>query len=80
MTSLPSALIGFMRGVTTALTVTWPRAEETFTQSPDLTESFCPRLSGISIMGSGTSSFNHGMLRVEEPPHQCSATVEVMRT
>src|SRR4029077_4804944 len=70
----------FMRGVTTAFTVSSPRAEETFTHSPVFTPSFCPSVSGTSSTGSGISSFNHGILRVEEPPHQCSATVEVMRT
>src|SRR4051794_39692534 len=80
VTSWPSACIAFIRGVTTAFTVSAPRADDTLTQSPVLSESFFARLSGISSMGSGTSSFNHGTLRVEEPPHQCSATVEVMST
>ena len=69
-----------MLGVTTAFTATSPRAEDTFTQSPVFTPSFRPRVSGISSMGSGTSSFSHGILRVEEPAHQCSATVDVIRT
>src|SRR5215472_11574438 len=80
VTSRPSAWMDFIRGVTTALTVSSPRAEETFTQSPLFTEIFFPRLSGSSIIGSGTSSLSHGMFRVVDPAHQCSATVEVIRT
>src|SRR5215831_11295735 len=80
VTSRPLDWMGFIRGVTTALTVISPRAELTFTQSPDFTESFCPRLTGSSIVGSGTSSLSQGMFRVVDPAHQCSATVEVIRT
>ena len=80
MTSRPFAFSGFIRGVTTAFTVSSPRADETFTMSPDFTPSFSPSDFGISIVGSGTSSLSHGMLRVVEPAHQCSATVDVMRT
>ena len=58
-----------------------PRAEETVTMSPALHAELLRRaIGGISTTGSGTSSFNQGMLRVEEPPHQCSATVDVMST
>src|SRR3954447_24557430 len=80
MTSCPSMLRLFILGVGTAFTNTSPRADDTFTQSPVLMPSFFARGSGISIMGSGTSSFSHGMLRVDEPEHQCSATVDVIRT
>src|SRR4249920_3235775 len=80
MTSCPPALIGFIRGVTTALTVREPRADETFTRSPDFTPSLAPSDFGISMVGSGISSLSHGMFRVVEPAHQCSATVDVMRT
>src|SRR5262245_15112706 len=69
-----------IRGVTTALTTNSPRADETLTESPDFTASFCASAIGISSIGSGTSSLSQGMLRVVEPAHQCSATVEVMRT
>src|SRR6185295_2635642 len=80
VTSLPSTWRGFIRGVTSALTVSSPRAEEIVTSSPLFTPSFCPSDGGISTTGSGMSSFNHGMLRVDEPPHQCSATVDVIST
>src|SRR5262245_18993857 len=48
--------------------------------SPLFTPSLAPSDGGISTTGSGTSSFSHGMLRVELPPHQCSATVDVIST
>ena len=79
-TSRPSTRIICILGVTTAFTVTSPRAEETVTQSPVLTFSCRARPSGISTTGSGTISFSHETFRVVEPPHQCSATVEVMST
>ncbi len=69
-----------MRGVTSALTSSSPRADETLTQSPDTMSSFLARVTGSSTIGSGTSSLSHGMLRVVEPQHQCSATVDVIST
>jgi hypothetical protein len=80
VTSWSPILSGFIRGVTRALTVSSPRADETLTQSPDLTDSFSASPGGISRTGSGISSFSQGTLRVVEPPHQCSATVDVMST
>ncbi len=80
VTSRSPIFNAFIRGVTRAFTVSSPRADETWTQSPDLTPSFWARATGISRTGSGTSSFSHGMLRVVDPAHQCSATVEVIST
>ena len=56
-----------MRRVTTAFTTISPRAEDTRTLSPVLMPSFCASDTGSSIIGSGTSSLSHGMLRVVEP-------------
>src|SRR6186713_2923400 len=80
VTSVPSTWSGFIRGVTTAFTVSSPRAEETLTQSPVFTPSFRPRDSGSSHVGSGISSLSQVTFRVVEPPHQCSASVEVIST
>src|SRR3954469_15264586 len=80
VTSLPATFRVCMRGVTSAFTFTSPRADDTFTMSPDCTESFSASEIGISIIGSGDSSLSHGMLRVVDPAHQCSATVDVIRT
>ena len=80
MTSLSPICSAFMRGVTSALTSSSPRADETRTQSPDAIWSFLARVRGSSRTGSGMSSLSHGMLRVVEPAHQCSATVDVIST
>src|SRR6478735_5337904 len=69
-----------MRGVTSALTSSSPRADDSFTQSPDSMSSFLARVIGSSSIGSGTSSLSHGMFRVVDPAHQCSATVDVIST
>src|SRR5687767_4665992 len=69
-----------MRGVTSALTSSSPRADDTLTQSPDSISSFFARVPGNSNTGSGISSLSQGMLRVVEPAHQCSATVDVSST
>src|SRR5215211_1173041 len=70
----------FMRGVTSALTSSSPRADDTLTQSPDSISSFFASVLGSSSTGSGMSSLSQGMLRVVEPAHQCSATVDVIST
>src|SRR5262249_27439678 len=80
VTSWSPILSAFMRGVTSALTSSSPRADDTLTQSPDVSPSFCASVTGSSSMGSGTSSLSHGMFRVVEPAHQCSATVDVIST
>src|SRR5262249_41859845 len=79
-TSWPAMRSDFIRRVTTALTTSSPRAELTRVQSPVLIPSFWPSSTGSSIIGSGASSLSHGMLRVVDPAHQCSAIDEVIRT
>ncbi len=69
-----------MRRGTTAFTTISPRAEVTRARSPVSMPSLAASGMGSSIIGSGTSSLSQGRLRVVEPPHQCSATVDVMRT
>ena len=80
VTSWSPIFSAFMRGVTSALTSSSPRADETRTQSPDFTSSFSARAIGSSSIGSGMSSLSQGMFRVVEPAHQCSATVDVIST
>jgi hypothetical protein len=77
---LPATFNVRIRGVTIALAVTSPRDDDTRTKSPDCNDSFCASETGTSIIGSGTSSFSHGMFRVVDPAHQCSATVDVIST
>src|SRR4029079_1082395 len=78
VTSWSPIFSAFMRGVTRALTSSSPRADETLTQSPDWMPTCCARVAGNSTIGSGTSSFSHGMFLVVDPAHQCSATVDVI--
>src|SRR5436190_1222299 len=70
VTSWPSIFSVCILGVATAFTVTSPRADETLTQSPVLTPILRASDSGISMTGSGISSFSQGILRVVDPPHQ----------
>ncbi len=72
ITSSPLILRTCMRLVTTALTVTSPRADVTCANSPCFTPILVASFSGISTTGSGTNSFSQGTLRVVEPQHQCS--------
>ena len=80
VTSWPAIRSGCIRRVTTALTTTSPRAEDTRVKSPDLMPSFEAREGGNSMVGSGAISFSQGMLRVVDPAHQCSARDYVMST
>src|SRR3954470_17053649 len=79
-TTWPVILSDCMRRVTSALTVTSPRADVTRVQSPDLMPNLSASECGNSIIGSGASSLSHGMLRVVEPAHQCSASDDVINT
>src|SRR3954467_8507303 len=79
-TSWPAIRSDCILRVTTALTTTSPRAEDTRVKSPDLMPSFAAREGGSSTVGSGAISFSEGMLRVVDPAHQCSAGDDVMRT